>query len=54
MSLTWGDLKGIAKKYSPRPAIALLVSTERASTVTVKTKSGEQFEGKLQHIDDSI
>jgi cytochrome c oxidase cbb3-type subunit 3 len=48
-----GDLAGIAKKYSAIELQSRFLYPRRAqSTVTVKTKSGEQFEGKLQHIDE--
>jgi cytochrome c oxidase cbb3-type subunit 3 len=48
-----GDLAGIAKKYSAIELQSRFLYPRRAqSTVTVKTKSGEQFEGKLLHIDE--
>ena len=48
-----GDLAGIAKKYSPVELQSRFLYPKRAqSTVTVKTKSGEQLEGKLVHIDE--
>jgi cytochrome c oxidase cbb3-type subunit 3 len=48
-----GDLKGIAGKYSAIELQSRFLYPRRAqSTVTVKTKSGEQFEGKLLHIDE--
>jgi len=48
-----GDLKGIAKKYSAIDLQSRFLYPRRAqSTVTVKTKTGEQFDGKLLHIDE--
>jgi cytochrome c oxidase cbb3-type subunit 3 len=48
-----GDLAGIAKKYSPIELQSRFLYPRRAqSTATVKTKAGQQFEGKLVHIDE--
>jgi cytochrome c oxidase cbb3-type subunit 3 len=48
-----GDLKGIAKKYSAVDLQSRFLYPRRGqSTVTVRTKSGEQFDGKLQRIDE--
>jgi cytochrome c oxidase cbb3-type subunit 3 len=52
-----GDLAGIAGKYSPvelqsRFLYPRNVKSRGESTVTVKTRSGERFEGKLTHIDE--
>jgi cytochrome c oxidase cbb3-type subunit 3 len=48
-----GDLSGIAKKYSPVELQSRFLYPRRAqSTVTVRTRSGEQVEGALQHLDE--
>jgi cytochrome c oxidase cbb3-type subunit 3 len=48
-----GDLAGIAKKYSPIELQSRFLYPRRAqATVTVRTRSGEQFEGALQHLDE--
>jgi cytochrome c oxidase cbb3-type subunit 3 len=48
-----GDLAGIAQKYSPIELQSKFLYPRNAkSTVTVRTRSGEQFEGALQHIDE--
>jgi len=48
-----GDLAGISKRYSAVDLQSRFLYPRRGqSTVTVKTKSGEQFEGRLQHLDE--
>lgn len=47
-----GDLKGIAKKYSPADLEAQFLYPSRDSvTATVSLHSGKQFQGKLLHLD---
>jgi cytochrome c oxidase cbb3-type subunit 3 len=48
-----GDLAGVAKKYSPIELQSRFLYPRGAkSTVSVRTRSGEQFEGALQHLDE--
>jgi cytochrome c oxidase cbb3-type subunit 3 len=48
-----GDLAGVAKKYSPIELQSRFLYPRGAkSTVTVRTRSGKQFEGALQHLDE--
>jgi cytochrome c oxidase cbb3-type subunit 3 len=48
-----GDLAGVAKKYSPVELQSQFLYPRNVKpTVTVRTRSGEQFEGPLQHLDE--
>lgn len=48
-----GDLAGVAKKYSPVELQSRFLYPRRAqATVSVRTRSGEKFEGPLQHLDE--
>lgn len=48
-----GDLAGIAKKYPPLALVEhFLAPPGGVVTLTVTTASGEQFSGKLAHLDD--